>query len=410
MSEFINSAELLELKLNFFNSTKNTIDRMEALILKAEALKKQETSKTALKDVLSLTHSVKGTARGYRFDAFAVICNKLEDYISILLNHDKIVSAEELTKILKHTDLLTGYCDEFIAKKQVDDAAFLDKYQKMFATNIDPIESTKRIVLSQVKLRILVIGINKAIMKQVDFSLVDFNYVVSFAADPLEAFHRISLEKFDLIISSYMMDPIDGLSFSLAVKNQWHDKAPHIVLLSSDPIVMKYDKELQPEKFFIKSMNLPLEMKEYFQKEFGIFSKPKTTTPTKVQHKVKSIYFVEDDESILDLCLIVFTAKKDVVLFNEVTKSDPFERIARLMPDLIICDIHVPNIDTTKLLLRIKTSEELSKVPVVFFSNDPGQPVASELVSIGALAVLDKTHILTSMIEELEKLGIELQA
>jgi CheY-like chemotaxis protein/HPt (histidine-containing phosphotransfer) domain-containing protein len=409
MSDFIDHDELLELRINFMDSTKEKLDNIESIILKAEAVKKQDTNKTALKDILALTHSIKGSSRSYKFDAMAIICNKLEDFISELLNHDKIVSAEELTKILKHTDILTTYCDEFIKAKKVDDSAFLDRYQKMFSITTTQKEVTKRIVLSKIKLQILVVGVNKTIMKQVYMALADFNYNISFAADPLEAFHRISLEKFELVISSYMMDPIDGLSFIMALKNQWKEKAPHVILLATDTITTKIDKSLLPEKIMVKSLTLPQEMQDHFMKEFSFFAKTKDRAAKTVQHKVKSIYFVEDDENILDLCLMIFTQKKDVVLFNEITTADPFDRINQMMPDLIISDIHVPNVDTTRLLLKIKTTQELSHIPVVFFSGDPEQPIASELLKIGALAVLDKTIILTSMIEELEKLGIDLQ-
>lgn len=410
MSNTIDHDELQELKLKFFQFAKEKIEHIESLILKAEAVKKQETSKTALRDILSLSHSLKGAARGYKLDAFITICNKLEDYIAELLNHEKIVSAEELTKMLKHTDLLANYGDEFTAKKNVDDAAFLDRYQKIFSANILQKAAVKQVEEeSQAQLHVLVVGVNKAIMKQVHLALGNFKYTASFAPDALEALHRLSLEKFDLVISSYMMDPIDGLSLTLAVKNQWRDKAPRMVLLCSEPITMKYDKELLPEQTFIKSMTLPQEMEAYFRKEFATFSKETKPLAKKAKYKVKTIYFVEDDPNILDLCLVVFTEKKDVILFNEVTKSDPYQRMVQIMPDLIICDIHVPNVDTLQLLVKIKTSEELSKIPVVFFSGDPEQPMASKLLKIGAMAVLDKTTILTSMIEELEKLGIELQ-
>jgi CheY-like chemotaxis protein len=204
------------------------------------------------------------------------------------------------------------------------------------------------------------------------------------------------------------MDPINGISFSLAIKNQWNEKAPRIILLSSENVELKHEKKLQPDKVFVKSLSLPRDLQEYFDKELSSFVRSKATTQNLNKHLVKSVFIVEDDVNILELFLVVFTDKKDVVVFNEVTKWDPFERIAQLMPDLIICDIHVPNVDTKSLLLKIKTSEELREIPVVFFSGDPEQPIATELIRCGALAVLDKTIILTSMFDELEKLGIEL--
>lgn len=409
MSSFLDNEELQELRIHFMHSTQEKLDQIELLVLNSEAQRNQVSHKAIFKDILAITHSIKGSSRGYKFDTMAIICNKLEDYISGFLNHDKIVSAEELTVVLKYTDLLSSYGEDFIKNKKVDDLAFQEKFQKLFSTSHLQKDTTKRIVLSHVKVQILVVGINKIIMKQVYMGLTDISHNISFAADPLEAFHRISLEKFDLIISSFVMDPIDGMSFTLAVKNQWQEKAPHVILFCTEPLKFKYDPLLSPDKILIKSLTLPQELNDYLKHNFGPYIKTNIPVIPKTKQIVKSIFFVEDDENILELFLMVFSEKKDVVLFNEVTKSDPFDRITQLLPDLIICDIHVPKVDTMALLKKIKQYDELANTPVVFFSGDPEQPIAVELVKQGALAVLDKTIILTSMIDELEKLGINLQ-
>ena len=158
----------------------------------------------------------------------------------------------------------------------------------------------------------------------------------------------------------------------------------------------------------IKSVNLPQDLKKYVENEFQSSIKNKSFVKKEVRYHIQSIYFVEDEQSILDLFLMVFSAKKDVALFNDVTKSDPYHQMVMMRPDLIICDIHVPNVDIVNLMVKIKTSEELSKTPVVFFTGDPHQPLAATLLHLGALAILDKTIILTSMFEELERLGLDL--
>jgi CheY-like chemotaxis protein/HPt (histidine-containing phosphotransfer) domain-containing protein len=410
MSTFFENDELAELRLKFIQSAQERVESIEILILKAEGQKTQEANKGVLKEIYSLSHTIKGSARVYKFEGIAFICHKIEDYISELLNHQKIVSAEELTYLLKHVDLLGSYFKEFIEFKKVDDKKYQEIYTKQFIAPLAHSDTGTKVALSNIKIQILIVGINKTILKQVYMALGDLNYKISFAADALEAFDRLALEKFDLIISSYIMNPIDGLSFSLAVKNQWRDRVPKILLLASEPIQIPYDKSIAPDHVFIKSLNLPQEMKTYLEKEYSLFKKnAPPPVPKKARNKVKSIYFVEDDPNILELFLMVFSTKKDVVLFNEVTTSDPYNRLIQMAPDLIICDIHVPNVDILSLLLKIKTSEELSKTPVVIFTGDPDQPMAAKLLKVGALAVLDKTIILTSMFEELEKVGIDLQ-
>jgi CheY-like chemotaxis protein/HPt (histidine-containing phosphotransfer) domain-containing protein len=413
MSATLDNEELFELMQNFISTAKESLDNIESLILKAETQKNQNSTKLFMKEILGITHSLKGTSASFKLKSFSLICHKLEDYIAGLVNQNKIISSEELTNLLKHTDLLSSYCVEFAAHNEVDDLRFQENYNKIFLTtniaNVPP-GQPPRVLVSSTKLYILIVGINKTIMKQIYMSLIDINYSISFATDTLEALHRLTLEKFDLIISSSIMDPINGISFTMAVKNQWKEKAPKIILLSSEPIQIKSVPYLAPDKIILKSPSLPEELNQYFKKDFSHFVKTQKDKKLNTVYNIKSIYFVEDDPNILELFLFVLSEKKDVVLFNEVTTSDPLEKIIQLMPDLIICDIHVPNVDTVGLLHKIKTSEKLNKVPVVFFTGDPDQPIASELIRMGALAVLDKTIILSSMFDEFEKLGIQLKA
>lgn len=310
MSSFLDNEELQELRIHFMHSTQEKLDQIELLVLNSEAQRNQVSHKAIFKDILAITHSIKGSSRGYKFDTMAIICNKLEDYISGFLNHDKIVSAEELTVVLKYTDLLSSYGEDFIKNKKVDDLAFQEKFQKIFSTSHLQKDTTKRIVLSHLKVQILVVGINKIIMKQVYMGLTDISHNISFAADPLEAFHRISLEKFDLIISSFVMDPIDGMSFTLAVKNQWQEKAPHVILFCTEPLKFKYDSLLSPDKILIKSLTLPQELNDYLNQNFTPFIKTNISVVPKTKQIVKSIFFVEDDENILELFLMVFSEKK----------------------------------------------------------------------------------------------------
>lgn len=409
MSAFFENEELFELRVKFIQSAKEKAESIEVLILKAESQKSRAASKALLKEILSISHTIKNSSRVYKFDAIALICHKLEDYISELLDHEKIVSAEELTKMLRHIDLLASYFKEFIYNKTVDDKKYQDEYRKQFMISTPTIgDDPQKTVTVSSKAQILIVGINKTIMKQVYAGLESINCTVSFATDALEALHRLSLEKFDLVISSYIMDPIDGVSFTLAAKNQWQKKAPKVILLSSELIEFPYEKDVSPDKVVVKSLNLPTDLKKFLEHEYPQFIKNRSTAKKSVRHHIQSIYFVEDDQNILELFMMVFNSKKDVALFNDVTKSDPYHQLIMMRPDLIICDIHVPNVDIVGLLVKIKTSEELSRTPVVFFTGDPHQPLAAKLLHLGALAVLDKTIILSSMFEELEKLGLDL--
>ena len=399
-----------ELQIHFMRSVKDNTRKMEFFLLKTEAQNDQIIHQSNLASIMQISQPLKNTARIFKFDCISLICHKIEDYITNLLRNKKIISKEEITKIFKHVELINIYADEFLDKKEINDSEYQIKFQKLFAVPINPLDATKKLHDNSLKLQVLFIGVSDHTFKHALTSFNNLNCHLSYANDVLEAFNRISHEHFDLIILNYSTMPINGMSFNLAVKNQWGNKAPKIILIHYELISLNIENKFLPDKIIIESGELSSLLESFLVSEFSQFKKIHSQVVARVKHTISSIYFVEDDGNIRDLFGAVFEEKEDIVLFNEVTKKDPFERILQLMPNLIMCDIEVPNVDAVSLLKRIKAHEDLAAIPVVYFSGDPEQPLAAELVKHGALAVLDKTIILTSMFSELKKLGLEFQS
>ena len=131
--------------------------------------------------------------------------------------------------------------------------------------------------------------------------------------------------------------------------------------------------------------------------------------------KPVDILYVEDDELDVDL---VKTALDVVCESNqfEMDVAEDGERALRLLmgagdghavrkPDLILLDLNLPGVHGLELLKIIKTSAELSKIPVVIFSTSAAPPDVDESYRLGACGYLVKPHELQAYRETFKALS-----
>jgi CheY-like chemotaxis protein len=76
-------------------------------------------------------------------------------------------------------------------------------------------------------------------------------------------------------------------------------------------------------------------------------------------------------------------------------------RLARsLTPDLILLDVHVPQLDGLQVLAALREDEAIDDVPVVVFSEDDNPQLIKEAQRLGAAAYLVKAHLLPSRLSQ----------
>ncbi len=62
----------------------------------------------------------------------------------------------------------------------------------------------------------------------------------------------------------------------------------------------------------------------------------------------------------------------------------------KVIPDLVVTDLNMPDMDGESLLKRIKSSPRYTDIPVVVITSAGNPVLESKLTSVGALAVLNK--------------------
>jgi CheY-like chemotaxis protein len=70
------------------------------------------------------------------------------------------------------------------------------------------------------------------------------------------------------------------------------------------------------------------------------------------------------------------------------------------MPDLILLDIHVPQLDGLQVLAALREDEATGEVPVVVCSEDDNPELMKEAQRLGATAYLVKAHLLPSHLSQ----------
>lgn len=100
---------------------------------------------------------------------------------------------------------------------------------------------------------------------------------------------------------------------------------------------------------------------------------------------MKTIYFVEDDESLQEIAQLVFTAPEfSIIIFG--SGEELLEE--RTYPHVYVLDKQLPGINGLELCRLLKSNARSGDIPVVMVSADPEIKVLA--AAAGADAVLEK--------------------
>ncbi len=140
---------------------------------------------------------------------------------------------------------------------------------------------------------------------------------------------------------------------------------------------------------------------EYFTSSFVPEEKKVITTdmerPKKVRKKTTyHVVVVDDDEELRSFLETELGATYHVHAYSDGKKA--LEGIADIVPDLVITDVVMPEMDGIELLKRIKSSTKTSHIPVILLTTKTAQQSRIEGLEQGAEAYIDKPFNL----EELE--------
>lgn len=120
------------------------------------------------------------------------------------------------------------------------------------------------------------------------------------------------------------------------------------------------------------------------------------------------VLLVEDDHEILDFNAN-YISKHNISVLKALTGKDALELMEKTLPDLIITDLMMPEVDGLALLRSVRKSEVTDHIPVIVLSAKASSESRIEALKMGAQAYLAKPflpdELLTLVINQLEILS-----
>ncbi|MFH1508726.1 MAG: response regulator [bacterium] len=120
--------------------------------------------------------------------------------------------------------------------------------------------------------------------------------------------------------------------------------------------------------------------------------------PLKNNNKIK-IVIVEDDPFLLGM----YVTKLEMTGFDVSGVEDGKEAVPMVekeMPDLVLLDIILPNVDGFEILKKLKKQDSTKDIPIIIFTNLGQQADVEKGLELGAVDYLIKAHFTPSEVIE----------
>jgi DNA-binding response OmpR family regulator len=104
----------------------------------------------------------------------------------------------------------------------------------------------------------------------------------------------------------------------------------------------------------------------------------------------KKVLLIEDDPQILALYSIPFESG-DFDLLSETGGRDGFAKAKAFLPDIILLDIIMKDLNGIETLKKLKNEEDTKNIPVVMLTNVADQNTIDDALKLGALEYWEKS-------------------
>ena len=103
-----------------------------------------------------------------------------------------------------------------------------------------------------------------------------------------------------------------------------------------------------------------------------------------------SVLYIEDNPANVELVTRFLRGKPNIRLRSETSGRAGIDRATRDMPDIILLDLHLPDMHGDQILSELKAEPATAAIPVIVLSADASRAVVRRLLANGALAYLTK--------------------
>ncbi len=241
--------------------------------------------------------------------------------------------------------------------------------------------------------RILIVDDSPTIRIGLKRDLAQMGAIVTEASDGHEGLNIVNSGDFDLIITDIDMPRMDGFTFCNKLKNHKTKNSIPVIILSSK------EKEEDIELGFKVGAS-----------SYIIKSNAKSDLRARVQEildknsllRGRTVLVVDDSASIRNLIEKALTNAGFNVISAENGKK-ALELLSKYTPDMILSDLHMPEIDGSALCKNVHADKNLFQIPFIIMSSDGDLATMRRLLQYGASAYLVKSFNIDQLVVTAER-------
>jgi putative two-component system response regulator len=241
---------------------------------------------------------------------------------------------------------------------------------------------------------ILIVDDSGMIRNALKRELVKLGFEVKAANDGHQALQIAAQQPFDLIITDIEMPRMDGFELCEQLKHNAQTQTIPVVMLSS------HDSDEAIERGF-KVGAAAFITKANARQELG----------TRIEDVLNRALFLRDRLVLVvdDSKLVLSIARKGLAQagFKVATAENgarALEFLKKNKPDLILCDLHMPEVDGAQLCAALRSNSAWSGIPFVLMSTAGERGVIRRMLERGACGYIEKPFNVEQLVIMTEKL------
>lgn len=223
------------------------------------------------------------------------------------------------------------------------------------------------------KKKILVVDDDLTIRKLLKHHLQKNNYTVFEAKNALEGYEQLSKEDIDLVLCDVVMEGADGFTFCKTVRQEDKYKVLPFIFVtarsSHDDKAKALEvggDELITKPFELKDLLLRVQTLLRRAEIFENYGNKKYITES-FSEKVPKVLLVDDDPSMTKLFSHALKKENyECIVTNSAEEAFAIAR--KTIPDIIVSDVMMPNIDGFTFRKMLLEDQKLKSVPFIFLS------------------------------------------
>ena len=237
--------------------------------------------------------------------------------------------------------------------------------------------------------RILVIDDDIVNLKIAEHVL-EKDYNVTCAKSGMEGIDILKSNDIDLVLLDLYMPDMNGMDVLAKIREDASISSVKVVILTSSGMKTDVTEAIRLGALdFIKKPFFPTEFLDRIKKVLNIAKKD-------------NILVVDDDKMNLAIVHKMLGIRYDVTCVS--SGMDAISYLNNNVPDMILLDLHMPEMNGLEVLEKIREQDNLSDIPVVFLTADNDRKTEIDIFKAGALDFIQKPFIAEVVIQRISRI------